>query len=125
MVFQRLLDSERFPALIAGEWLRRLRPLVTLEMVLKRLLFPVRSFTLRAREGQRGFSCLVAQNVIFQRRLLQETPATLIARKRLLVDLHVLLQFAFPVKTEVAVLTEEPPRCLRIRLSQSSARLFS
>lgn len=60
VVFQRLLNSECSPTLIAGEWLRWFRPLVTLEVILQRLLFSVRSLTPRTGEGQRSFTRLVA-----------------------------------------------------------------
>lgn len=108
VVFQRLLNPECFPTLIAGERLWWFHPLVKLEVILKRLFSSVRSFTPRTREGQGGFTCLVTQKVIFQRLLDEETSATLLTRKRLLVDLRVFLQFTFPMKTDVTVLTGEP-----------------
>lgn len=60
VVFQRLLNPECFPTLIAGERLRRFGPLMMLQVILKRLLFSVRSLTVRTGEGQRGFTRLVA-----------------------------------------------------------------
>lgn len=125
MVFQRRFDSECFPTLIAGERLRWFQPLVTLEVILKRLLLSVRSFALRTGEGQRGFTRLMTQKVIFQRFLFKETSATLLTRKRLLVDLHVSLQFTFPMKADVAVLTGEPLHRLRIFLFQPSSLNFT
>lgn len=121
MVFQRLLDPEGFPALIAGERLRRFHPLVMLEVILKRLLFSVRSFTARTGEGQGGFACLMTQKVIFQRLLFEEASATLLTRKRLLVDLHVLLQITFKMKTDVAMLTGELLRCPGLFVSKPSS----
>ncbi len=112
MVFQRRFNSECLPPLIAGERLRRFQPLVALEVILKRLLLSVRSFALRTGEGQRGFTRLVTQKVIFQRFLFEETSATLLTRTRLLVHLHVSLQFTFPMKTAVTVLAGEPLHCL-------------
>lgn len=112
VVFQRLLDSECSPTLIAGEWLWWFRPLVTLEVILKRLLFSVRSFTPRTGEGQRGFTCLVTYKVILQRLLFQETSATLLTGERHLVELRVFLQFSFPRKTGSTVLAGEPVHCL-------------
>lgn len=111
MVFQRQLSSECFPTLIAGEWLRWIHLLVTLEVILKRLLFSERSFTARAGEGPGRFACLVARKVIFQRLLFKETSATLLTRKRLLMDLHVFLQITFPLKTSVTMFTGEPLHC--------------
>lgn len=112
VVFQRLLDSECSPTLIAGERLWWFQPLVKLDVILKRLLSSVRSLTQRTREGQGGFTCLVTQEVIFQRLLFQETSATLLTRKRFLVDLRVFLQFTLPMKTDVTLLTGEPLHCL-------------
>lgn len=112
VVLQGLLDSECFPTLIAGEWLRWFQPLVMLEVVLKRQLFPVRPLTVRTREGQRGFARFVTHEVIFQGLLLKETSTALLARETLLVDLCVFFQFTFPMKAEVAVLTGELLHCL-------------
>ncbi len=124
VVFQRLLNSECFATLIAGKRFRWLYPLVTLEMILKRLLFPVRSLTARTRVGQGGFTCLMTQKVIFQRLLFKETSATLLTRKMLLVDLCVFLQFTFPVKADVTVLTGETLHCLfLLSFSLHSTRL--
>jgi len=114
VVFQRPLDPEGLPALVAGERLRRLGPPVAHEVILKRLLLPERPLAKGAGEGQRGFARLVAREVIFQRPLFQETPATLIARERLLVDLHVFLQVALPVERDAAMLAGEPLRRLRV-----------
>lgn len=110
VVFKRRFDSECFLTLIAGEWLWFFCPLVKLEVILKRLLFSVRSFAPSTREGQRG----VTQKVIFQRLLFEETSATLVTRKRLLVVPHVFLQFTFPMKTGVTMLTGVMLHCLHL-----------
>lgn len=82
---------------------------MTLEVILKRLLSSVRSFTLRTGEGHGGVPFLVTQKVIFQRLLFNETSAALLTRKRLLVDLHVFRKVTFPIKTKVTTLAGEPP----------------
>lgn len=124
VVFQRLLDPERFGALVAGERLRWFGHLVTFEVVLERLLLLEGPLTPNTREGQRGFRRLVTQKVIFKRLLLQEASAALLTRKRLLVDLHVFLQITFPVKPGIAELAEEPLPRLRLCSSETSPRRF-
>lgn len=63
----------------------------------------------------------MTQKVIFQRLLFEEASATLLTRKRLLVDLHVLLQITFKMKTDVAMLTGELLRCPGLFVSKPSS----
>lgn len=119
MVFQRLLNPERLATLIAGERLRWLRPLVMPEVILKRLLFAVRPFAVRTREGQGCFACFMTRKVVFQRLLFVETSATLFTRERLLVDLHVFRQVSFQMKSDVALLAGELLLCLGLFLFEA------
>lgn len=105
VVFQGRFHSEGFPTLITRKWLWRLQLLVALEVVLKRLFFPIRAFAARTGEGQRRFAGCVAQKMVLQRLLFRETPATLVTGETLLVDFHVFLQFTFTVKRDETQVT--------------------
>lgn len=52
VVFQRRLDAECLPALVAGEGLRRLGALMELQVILEGVFFPIRPLTMRTWEWQ-------------------------------------------------------------------------